>query len=330
MRLARGEDIDPPTAAKADAKAGEIVVTADTLDAERGQTVTIPISITNATALRAFDAVISYEDDPSLLTLESAEAADDIADVQYQTNVGAGFASLSVCWPSAPVADITLVNLVFRVADTAAIGGSLPILISDIQLKGEYGQDLEWAEAVSVVNGAINVVGAVIEGEPLEGQPLEGQPLEGQPLEGQPLEGQPVEGEPLEGQPVEGEPLEGQPVEGEPLEGQPVEGQPLEGQPVEGEPLEGQPVEGQPLEGEVIEGEPLEGQPAEGEVIEGEPLEGQPVEGQPAEGQPAEGQPAEGQPAEGQQVVEGQPADEGQAVAPIEGEPAPASKGCFG
>jgi large repetitive protein len=85
--------------------------------------------------------------------------------------------------------EASLLTVTFTVSPEATPGMLLPVTIANAGLKGQYGEDYDWYTTVSLVSGAVRVIGdAEGEGEG-EGEPEEGEPVEGEPAEG--------EGEPL-------------------------------------------------------------------------------------------------------------------------------------
>lgn len=171
-RMSAGLSINPESPAEAKRLVARLKQTQPNVEAstrwgEPGTTVSVPILVADAADLSACDLTISH---PSELTLESS-----------------GSVRIGALWPSGsnsevnttgknvvrvafttehPIEDATgvLVTLDFLVDADAELGTELAVKMSEVKLKGQYGQSFDWYAQIDKTDGNITV-GAEGEGE---------------------------------------------------------------------------------------------------------------------------------------------------------------------
>jgi hypothetical protein len=131
-----------------------------------GETVTVPVTLNNAEGLTGFDLEVSYPAEGQLVSLVSVEAGGLSTSFQQESNAGEGYAQVSMS-TALPLQDAsgtggTLVDLTFEVSETAPAGTRLPISVSTVKMKGQYGESFDWYVGITKAPGEITVVDASV------------------------------------------------------------------------------------------------------------------------------------------------------------------------
>ena len=126
-----------------------------------GGTAVVPVTLSDAGGLTGFDLKVAYSNDPDLVLLDKVTAGVLTGTgSEIGTNHEEGFMQVSMIAP-APLAQTAgegvLAELRFQVAETAPVGEEFPIKLSDIQLKGQYGDSVDWYATIERVDGVIVV-----------------------------------------------------------------------------------------------------------------------------------------------------------------------------
>ena len=126
-----------------------------------GETVTVPLTISDSTGLSGFDVELSFPSDERVLSLQSVAAGALTAGFKQEVNQGDGYVRVSMSSTEA-LEDAggvggDLVALTFAVTGNALIGTSLPVRVSAVELKGEYGDSLDWSFTIDKTDGVITV-----------------------------------------------------------------------------------------------------------------------------------------------------------------------------
>jgi hypothetical protein len=173
QRLAIGKPINPPQTGAAkwtlndgiptwppkETEAKTVEIASDV--AAPGETVTVPLTISDSTGLSGFDVELSFPSDERVLSLQSVAAGALTAGFKQEVNQGDGYVRVSMSSTEA-LEDAggvggDLVALTFAVTGNALIGTSLPVRVSAVELKGEYGDSLDWSFTIDKTDGVITV-----------------------------------------------------------------------------------------------------------------------------------------------------------------------------
>ncbi len=166
-RLAVGLDINPPAggglkellAAKQDDEEGSKTIEISTVTVSPGETVSVPVSIDDAEGLSGADLEISYPGSKEDVVLVGVEPGELTGDFDYAVNdTEDGYVQVSMGQAEGlPAGDGDLAVLTFEVGEGLPAGTQLPVVVSDADMKGEYGESFDWYVTVSKVDGALDV-----------------------------------------------------------------------------------------------------------------------------------------------------------------------------
>jgi PKD repeat protein len=123
-----------------------------------GQTVSVPVVLSNATGLTGYGLVVGFPNDNALVALQSVSAGTLTSGFEQEIHPGPGFVELSMSAPRAVTANQgAIAVLTFKVAETAPPGTAFPVVVSEAELDGQYGDRFDWYTTVTKQNGAIYV-----------------------------------------------------------------------------------------------------------------------------------------------------------------------------
>lgn len=144
----------------------EVSISLGSVSAAQGGTINVPITLANAPGLGGADILVTFNPDPSQLTLQSVALGDAAAQFHFDKNAGNGFVRIAMTKDFAksgaeedPYAKAsgTLATLTFKVAATATSGADLPLKFGEVKLRGEYGDSFDWYKTITRTDGKISV-----------------------------------------------------------------------------------------------------------------------------------------------------------------------------
>ncbi|MBI4559039.1 MAG: IPT/TIG domain-containing protein, partial [Candidatus Hydrogenedentes bacterium] len=145
-------------------KVGEpITVSLPTVNAVAGGTVDVPVIISDATGLSGLDLTVGFP--AGLVSVETVLPGFLTVEFSQSVNYGTGFVNVSMSKASAlsksqKVLAGTLAVLRLRIAATVADDTVVPLTLSAVDLKGQYGDSFTWYTQIVKQGGEVTVQAA--------------------------------------------------------------------------------------------------------------------------------------------------------------------------
>jgi fibronectin type 3 domain-containing protein len=124
---------------------------------EAGSTVTVPLIIDNLTGVAGADILLTY--DPDILTAIGVSTTSLSSGFNLQYSISTGAIALSIL----STAELSggsgaFVNINFQINQGAQEGASTSLTLAQVNLYGQYGQNLSWDHTINLTNGEFTVV----------------------------------------------------------------------------------------------------------------------------------------------------------------------------
>jgi outer membrane protein assembly factor BamB len=162
MRIAVGLPINPSggilnSTDRSSSAVDNYILSLPSMDAEAGQTLTVPLEVNDASLLSGADINVNY--DPNVLTLIEVNPGDPIRNPALKWRIAReGVAVISLGEDTALSGGSgNIVQLTFQVAGETPAGTESPLKLSRVKMSGEYGNDLSWKSNVEMVDGLVRV-----------------------------------------------------------------------------------------------------------------------------------------------------------------------------
>jgi len=128
-----------------------------------GGVVILPVTVTNAAGISGFDLTVTYPQSTGIVNLESVTLAGIAQQFTLEQSQDPGVLRVSMSRQDPlEVEDGQILALEFTVSPQAPPGAQLPIVLSAVELRGQYGENLKWFGAVGRADGAILVGGTAV------------------------------------------------------------------------------------------------------------------------------------------------------------------------
>jgi len=160
MRIIVGLPLNPSTNEGASMSApspSEYTLRLPTMNVMPGDTITVPLEISNAYGLAGLKVIINY--DPGILTFIDASTTDLTKNCTSKASLTQeGVLSISLAQDTKMSGGSgSILDIRFQVPANAAPGAVGRLKISEVSLSGEYGNFLSWSVPFSTVDGQVTV-----------------------------------------------------------------------------------------------------------------------------------------------------------------------------
>ena len=174
LRLAADEPINPPPSVALTYSNETLALTIPDMTAGKGNTMTLPLSISNGVDVAGMDIVVSWP--PDEFQLNSVALASAFNGSQLSQTSGDGFVRISFSAANAAKAagETVVANLVFTVLGdlTTSMNPAPVIRVNHTDVKQAYGESHLWFGDIQLGSAKITIVEGTDEGE---GEPSEGE-----------------------------------------------------------------------------------------------------------------------------------------------------------